>query len=392
MPKITTNMLTLAINNNDYNKIEHLLSQNPDFVVDHKVLDKALEKRFPKCFDLIIERLNFEDHDVQYLYFTAMNIYMKAKNEENKYFIDKLLDKKLDIVYYDFIKYLIKYDINKSNQFVENIVNQNDNTKIITLLVELLDNECFMYFVDIFNNKLSLEEQRDFIINNFYNNHYSSEYSNAYDYFLNNPDFDYNKLMRYKFGLSLDNHLINSVIKYGIKCSHTIINYFLNNPVDFKETYESNIIEILCFSFIKYNITDTVLLFKKNIIKSPLIINCPKINLLKRVIFNIYHDRKRQIEKSLNVILFCYILHKMGFNFDIYNDLSPNDITRPIQYYGYRQHLKDVVIDIVRFGKYIGQDIPDHLRDSIYKLCENSQQLNNPVTEKEINEMIKKVK
>ena len=385
-------MLNLAINNNDYDKIEHLLTHNPDFIVDYKVLEKALEKRFPKCFDLIIERLNFDDDNVQHLYFDAMNIYMKAKNDENKYFIEKLLEKKMDINNYTLTEYLIKYDINKFNEFVENIVNTNNINKIQKLLIGLLDNECFMYFLDIFNDKLSLEEQREFIINNLYNRYYDSDYSNAYDYFLNNPGFDYNELMQHKIRQSLEYHLINSIIKNGIKSSNKIINYFLNNPVDFKEIYVSTISEMLCSLFQIYNINDTVLLFKKNIIKSPLIINCPKINLLKDVIckrYNSYHD----IHKSLNIILFCYILNKIGFNFNIYDELSPNDITRPpIGRYNRYSTLKDVIIDIVRFGKYIGQDIPEHLRDRIYKFCENSQLLDTPLTDNYIKEMIKKIK
>jgi hypothetical protein len=214
--------------------------------------------------------------------------------------------------------------------------------------------------------------------------------------------YDYKGILSSEYGISRDfmrkykstdlAKIVKSLIKNGIKSSNKIINYFLNNPVDFKEIYVSTISEMLCSLFQIYNINDTVLLFKKNIIKSPLIINCPKINLLKDVIckrYNSYHD----IHKSLNIILFCYILNKIGFNFNIYDELSPNDITRPpIGRYNRYSTLKDVIIDIVRFGKYIGQDIPEHLRDRIYKFCENSQLLDTPLTDNYIKEMIKKIK
>lgn len=399
MSKITTTILKLAINNNDYNKIEHLLIHNPDFIIEYEVLDKALEKRFPKCFDLIIDRINIDD-SLTSIYDTAFDIYMKAKNEENKYFIDKLLEKKLYIPLSNtFIQNLLKFDINKFNNYIEIIINTNDKIKINNLLSYLLPNESFMYFLDIFNSKLTLEEQKLFIRDDLYLSYHRcyDDYTQAFNHFLNDKDFDYNTSISDVVGDKLNNHLIFKMMSGDIKIPSAYSNYLLENLCDFKNMPIEYINDMLC-KLVKNNKNNLNNIIKKKIINKPLISNCPKINLLKDIIFRIYLENYNMN----NFLLLCYIMYEIGFNFDIYNEIdsigsiiNAYNIRARYKYKVYEMsyiEIKQVLIDTVRFGRYIGQDIPEHLRDSIYKFYENNELLDTPVTYEEIQKLIKKVK
>lgn len=99
MPRISTAKLLSLINVNDFENFKNTIDEKPGFKINPKLLLKSILYRYHKYFDLIIDRLDFENNidDINKSYELAMLIHMKASNEENDYFIDKLLN--LDLKY-----------------------------------------------------------------------------------------------------------------------------------------------------------------------------------------------------------------------------------------------------------------------------------------------------
>lgn len=405
MPKLAV-LVELAIHNNDYEKLKKLLDDNPDFISCYHTLAKALNMRFKKCFDLIVDKIDFDDNDdLEYYYKKAINIYLKGKNEENKYFILKMLEKKLNVSPYYIIPDIIEVDINIFHKYIDIIKKENNIRTIKLLLHYLLDNKGFIYFHDIFN-MLNDKEQINFVKQYLYLHEYDyftsyknqQKKSSAISYFLNNKNFDYNKMMK-KY---MHEHIIIHLLNYGFM-SNECINYLLNNPVDFKfikkdiesyyAVYPYGQAPLIYKPFKHDCYIKLIKFWKKNkLINKPLIINCPKISLLSIII-----EKNQYSNINNNLLLFCYILNKLGINFNVYNEIT-------IEYFNehinsdtllgdlHKNNFIINLINVVQFGNYMKQPIPEHLKGSIYNFCNNDEKLNKVYTEKELKQMMKKMK
>lgn len=425
MSKISTPLLNLAIKYNDYVNIKKMLDDNPDFHVKSFVLKTAIDYKFVKCFDLIVDRIIFDekytDKNKNYIdvtYEKAIDIYNSCKNEENEYFIKKLLEKNLIVDPKIVIDFLYKYNIDIFNNYIDTIINTNYHTKeycIKNLLIKLLHNDYFTYFLNIFNNVYNLEQQTKFVHDNLYNingiyaniGSYEDECNNskAYTYFLNNPIYEYNNILDKPYepvSYGYNGYLITRLFYYGINMPRVCIDYFVNKPADFSQVDSNNFFKSLMHLYYhNYNYLFLVSLVKKNIVTKPLIINCQPINLLHYMIINDndqYYEIHHNIDTlKMNLILFFHILNKLGLNFDIYAKLN-NNFLSTIKNIRTRENVGGIIeyggmkklIEVVRFGRYIGQDIPEKFRKVIYEYCHDNL-LDTPVTDIEIQELMKSI-
>lgn len=132
-------------------------------------------------------------------------------------------------------------------------------------------------------------------------------------------------------------------------------------------------------------------------ITNKLLINNNKMWNVLHDILNRYSETtyKKNTEylDDKNILLLLYILHKIGINLDLYSKLKV-DLFKAflIKNKDYKYIMP--IVQTVRFGRFIGQEIPDNFRIFIYGLVgyDNIKLLDQPVTEDEINDMIKKVK
>lgn len=245
MVNITKTILANAIHNNDYDKLKNLLEEDSIFLnndhgfVGYYLLEKCIQMKNIKCFDIILDYWapnNYFPQEIEEIYKLAVKVYNKGKNEDNKHFIKKLLKDHISIEP-DYIPDIINIDIDLYNKYFDEI--KNDKNKIYELLDVLVKDNTFTYFLDIFNNYLDNNEQIKYVYDNIYNKrivkdnlspYVVSDYSKhnqAFNYFINNPNFDYNKLM-----ISSDNHVIYSI---ALNCKFIptcLINYVNNNPLD----------------------------------------------------------------------------------------------------------------------------------------------------------------
>ena len=110
---ITNNKLKLIINKKNFEKLEIILKDNPDCIINDDLIYYTISKKHIKCFDILLNHPKIGDLDCSYI--IAFNIYNKAKNEDNKYYILKLLDKNYNLDE-RILSYLVHYDIDLFNK------------------------------------------------------------------------------------------------------------------------------------------------------------------------------------------------------------------------------------------------------------------------------------
>lgn len=407
MPNYYRSIVT-CIDYNDYIKLEEILNKPDlkDCFIPDLLLSKTIKKQNKRCFDLIYNYIvnNLDEEDTfEKSYIYAFKLYNKAKNEENEYYVIKLIDKLLYLEPYAYyVKYLYNYDINIFKKYINYAINNNnyDKDKVMNLL---LNDKIFdeLYFMEIFNRIFNKEKQKEFIIE-FYYDTIKLFHKNiiSFNYFINNKDFDYNKLMLTDKEKFIDCNMVNKIIYSNKLYSITCIKYLSNNPIDYKDFDTFTILEMAklnMFHFQEFRlyrkiynkyIRNTKTLLK--LIKKPIIINCPKIKLLNSIC-NYYLNIPNFDNKYNYEFIVYYLYHKCGYNFDIYGDLNIDTIkNRGGALLNDKQ--KRYIVEIIRFGKYIGQDIPEHLRNYIYELCDNNELLDIEISNEEIQNMLKPIK
>lgn len=182
---ITDNKLKLIINKNNFEKLETILKDNPNYIISDDLIYYTISKKHIKCFDILLNHPKINDLD--YSYIIAFNIYNKAKNEDNKYYISKLLDKNYNLDE-RILSYLVHYDIDLFNKYLN--MHINDYEYIEKLLLYLSFNKNYLYFIDLFNNRLSKEQQINFV-KTFYtlDIHYKND--KVFSYLIDSKDFNY---------------------------------------------------------------------------------------------------------------------------------------------------------------------------------------------------------
>lgn len=356
--EITYTKLLHIINNNDYEKLEEILYNNPNINIDYKIVNKAIENRVNRCFDLLI---NYENIKLDtYIFNQALDM-CKVKNEENKYYIDRLLEKNIKLEPYDITK-LIDFDYNIYYNYVEKL----NVIQIKELLSYLTDNTKMTYFFEQFN-KLSKHEQIDFVKDRIYTGYNKS---NIFIHFMKSEEYDYNTLMY----TSKENEIKYCLLKLlcnknNDNITNTIVNYLINKPIDLTN-FENELSNINSNLYKILNNNNDYWQKKILKLKHKLVINCPKIKL-----FNI----TSRCNNGYLTLKTLYYYYKFGFNFDIYSDFNYN-------FESFNKFDTRIIniISFVQFGRFIGQDIPEHLKEPIYKFCKNSPLLDITPTEKNI--------
>jgi len=107
---ITITYLFNLIGFNDYEKLAQIIDSNKDKDIFCKkkcresLLSKAISVRSRQCFDLLLT-INFDmNNDSNDFYkkglYNAIEYYVSAPNSDNKYYLDKIMEKPIDVDYY----------------------------------------------------------------------------------------------------------------------------------------------------------------------------------------------------------------------------------------------------------------------------------------------------
>lgn len=390
--------IVTCIDYNDYVKLEEILNK-PDvkdnFIPD-LLLSRTIDKQNRKCFDLIFNYIvnDFElesDDTFECSYNSAFKLYNKVKNEENEYYLKKLIDE-IEILYFEpnttLMKHLYNYDINIYKDYIE-LMTDDYQYNYEDILECIIDNTLFneSYFMELFDN-ISKEIQIDFIKNLYINitQLYYKDKRFAFDYFINHEEFNYNKLMLTSKENFIKYNLVNRLVYLNPAYIISCVKYLNKNPVDYKDFDTFTLDELNKLNMFYYEFNKNIKSIKKllKLVKKPLIINCPKIKLLHSI-SNYYTFGLPKIDNNNNYIFINYYLyHRYGYNFDIYEDLDINNFNK----FTLCDKQKRYIVEIIRFGKYIGQDIPKRLRAYIYHLCDNNELLDIEISNEEIKNML----
>lgn len=364
--EITETKLVYMINNNDYIKLEEILYNHPNINIHYTVVIKAIEKRVNRCFDLLI---NYENIILDSSIFIQALRMCKVKNEENIYYVNRLLEKNIELEPSE-ISNLIDFDHELYYKYVEKL-NMNEIKKLLSYLT---DSSRITYFFEQFN-KLSNTEQIDFVKNKIYNSN-----NNLFIHFIKLEEYDYYTIMCTSIENEKKNNIFNLLASLNNEnMLNAIVNYLIKKPTDLTnfENLLSNFDNKL-FNIFRYNSH----YWNKKILKlkHKLVINCPNIKLLNTTFnnANYVYGYFGSNQLSLKIL---YYYHKIGFNFDIYSDFKVD----AIKYFKSKPEIIiEKIINCVQFGNMIGQKMPEHLREPLYKICGGSPLLDITPVEKDI--------
>lgn len=269
------------------------------------------------------------------------------------------------------------------------------------LLVELLNNKTLSYFLKLFNKYVNADNQVKLVKKEVYghkkveyhygvdNNHTSihihrlANYKHeAFGHFLTSKDkkFDYNTLMCSTIEEFNQYNVLelftNGIVNYRRHLNNFKL-YLKNNPINF------NILDKITEEQFKSFYNGAIEFEENNII-----INCPEYELLfnsldkhetstNKIVYKItkgYFNMRLTNDYSYTKAL--YNLHKMGFNFNIYKKITPELLNKycKLNDKGTYNNANELLFYVI-FGNTIGQKIPKELKDTIYKICNNSEQL-----------------
>lgn len=358
------------------NNIDELRKIENNELISNNYLEKAIKKQSSECFDYIINLPNINLNDSIYsdCFIEAYKLY---KNDPNSEYISKLLDRNIYIDSYDLPK-LINYNIDIYYKYVND--NINDNIYINVLLNKLQENKYMQYFYEVFD-KLNEQNKMKYIKNNIYNN---ASNDVIFMHFLKLEEYDYNTITSYdKIRYNLINIALNSKNAELIEC---IVEYLKKKPFDMSDLI--NLSRHQTLQLLGCNPVIKKLTWKKLIkpLKEKLVINSIKFDLLKIIINECSRYHQYIVPRELYLY---YIYHKIGINLDIYNNFTTDELELCVnKLTNFGLELKDnminSIITIVQFSRFIGQNIPDHLRESIYRICNYSRLLDVIPTEKDI--------
>ena len=397
------------INKNDTDKLSRLFQDN-DVDVSPEILTKCIKKKAFESFEILLNNLTL-DNKYSECYRHALTV--NKKNDDSR-FIKTLLDLNLDIDpskinivdLYLYDKELFKLYINKIVDEHAHNENFDDETNYMyLLLVELLHNKTFSYFLKLFNKYVNADNQVKLVKKEVYGhkiitstykmNGRQHTYTNTYmlpackniafSHFLTSDDkiFDYNTLMC-STPKDFDEYNILNLYSEASKNYKPHLNnfklYLKKNPIDISVL---NKITKKQFEYF-YNGVDN---FNENSIT---IINCPEYDLLFNSL-NKHESFSKKIEYRINMsyskyrvntidsnLQTLYKLHKMGFNFNIYNKITPELLNEycKLNNNGTYENANTLLYYVI-FGNTIGQNIPIKLKDTIYKICDNSKELSH---------------
>lgn len=292
-----------------------------------------------------------------------------------------------DFCKYELFNYLVKYIkfdyLININIYINYILKYNEINKVFDtqeiislLLIKLLDDKHIDIFINIFN-KLNCNNKINFVRNKIYLVKDWSDINNILEYFIKDDKYIYYKIMNPN---NLVKHLLSNRLKP--KIINQCIEQLINNPVNLNKSKYINKNELYICN-IKYWAK------KINTINKKLVINSSKTPILKYVF-----AYNKEIDDNYQIII--YICHKIGYDVDMYYDVSVDAIhnifKRSNKLSKSRIKLIKNLISCVQIGRYIGQEIPDHLKDKIYEICNGYPQIDHHITDDEMKALLNKAK
>jgi hypothetical protein len=180
-------MNTIEINNiiiyNDYNKLQHLLDNNILFIKNYDLLlCKSIEYKSLECFDILLNYIinnNISLDNFEASLNKSIDYIINNNNIQNKYYLNKLLEKNILI--------------NK-----EELIKASEDFILFKILFNKINNK---------NDILLL-----YLINNFIKNNKMNIIFYLYNFIIENNLISKNELYNFIFKLSIKYNNINSII------------------------------------------------------------------------------------------------------------------------------------------------------------------------------------
>jgi hypothetical protein len=386
------------INKNDTDKLLRLFQDNDDIIISPEILTKCIKKQAFESFEVLLDNITI-DNKYSECYRHALTV---NKKHDDSRFIKTLLDLNLDIDpskinvvdLYLYNKELFKLYINKIvDEYAHNEDFDDETNYMYLLLVELLHNKTFSYFLKLFNKYVNADNQvklvkkevygHKIITDTYKSNGCQHTYAItrrlqackniAFSHFLISDDkiFDYNTLMC-STPKDFDEYNVLNLYSEASKNYKPHLNnfklYLKKNPIDFSilNKITKKQFEYFYNGVSKFDVND-------------IIIDGPEYDLL----FNSL-DKHETFTKKIEYriinnfygIQTLYKLHKMGFKFNIYNKITPELLNEycKLNNNGTYENA-DTLLFYIIFGNTIGQKVPNKLKDTIYKICDNSKEL-----------------
>lgn len=354
------------VNKNDYTQLRELLNDNPNQSIDNKIVIKCIKYDIFGCFNILVDYINLDNEEFNSQQLKFAKLYCN-KNNDSKY-IDRLLnawiERNINPKYIDFVN-IYKYNVDKFEEYINRIENKysQNNNYMYELLVKLLNDKIFKYFLKLFEKYLTKDQQVGLVKNYIYYDEYKDYLHKAFTHFLKHDDkiFDYNTLMCSTADDLIKNNLVSLLLGTysGLyeKFYKQIISYLEKNPIDFSIL---NNMSLETFKSLRFTDIHKIDEPKKRLIK-----NCPPFQLLKNLSYTNTKD-KLYIKKINDKMLWS--LYRLGLSFDIYGDFSADDLikhtNKTLEYSLNFYH-------IIKFGyDALKEPIPHDIEQVIHNVCD----------------------
>jgi hypothetical protein len=327
-------MNTIEINNiiiyNDYNKLQHLLDNNILFIKNYDLLlCKSIEYKSLECFDILLNYIinnNISLDNFEASLNKSIDYIINNNNIQNKYYLNKLLEKNILINKEELIKASEDFILFK---ILFNKINNKNDILLLYLINNFIKNNkmniiFYLYNFIIENNLISKNELYNFIfkLSIKYNNINSIIFleNNKYDmmYIINDNNIKIPSLY-YSISFLYDDKKI--IYKYLL---NFYINYSKNNDINLIENINDifNIVKIFSEN-IKYNsnfnyILNDIFKFKIKILNLD--------SIIKNCLIKIFSSEKETIITNICETIFILKINNLLNNDNI---LSLHDVIIP---------------------------------------------------------------
>lgn len=317
-------MNSLEINNiiiyNNYNKLQHLIDNN--LLIDNKMiknydllLSKTIEYKSLECFNILLNNIDITNNFDTSLSKSIDN-YIHSNNVLNKYYLNKLLEKKI----------IINKDI---------IIKASDDFSLFKFFINKVNiKNDILYYINIFikNNKIDIIH---YLYN--YNNHHNIISNNEMSNFIFKKSLKYNNVNillflennKYNMIYINDNNLVSPSLYYCISYTNDdkklIYKYLLNLYINYSKNNNINLIEnIHNINFYEnYNCLLYINEIIYDLIKLSIQINNSD-EIIKYFLLKIFLLENEFIINNIIETIFIFIINNK-FNNDYLDILSSNN-------------------------------------------------------------------
>jgi len=282
-----------VVENNNYNELQREIDINPNINLSYyksqfSLLSTAVKYRAKECFDILVEFPSVITFDNSHYYNSlsvAVNYYINGRNQSNKYYIDRLIEKKMNVIN------VLPRSVKDIDLFFY-LYDKADKTKLpfIQLISKSLTEGCMYVFDCIVDMVIGM---------NVINNGINTLYEILCEVILRDNMEALDILMKKNINIKQYSFLLYTAIKHG---STNTFNYFYN-------------------------------FYKK--LSNEELNNIPNVSNLNTILYDIYYNANKM--EMLNMIF------KLGINFGNVATSIASTFTQSLSQYS--QYSRNTIMD-----------------------------------------------